>query len=157
MVHRPPPYKETENRRHIAEMSKEVAAIHTANATRSRSSPTIWVENWQLKAPQEGGGGPGCVRSAGRAQAALFMRLDVATAARLPARNLRYFCPSPAQRDGAVSKDQVVLTICGSRERGTARRLSVSAPTRRGGSCSNNKRAAPVNRPEDATPTALSL
>src|SRR5215469_8992276 len=116
MVHRPPPYKETENRRHIAEMSKEVAAIHTANATRSRSSPTIWVENWQLKAPQEDGGGPGCVRSAGRAQAALFMRLDVATAARLPARNLRYFCPLPAQRGGAVSftsKDQVVLTNCG--------------------------------------------
>src|SRR5215469_6834342 len=31
----------------------------TANAPRSRSSPTIWVENRNLKAPEEGEGGPG--------------------------------------------------------------------------------------------------
>src|SRR5215467_4763864 len=30
----------------------------TANAPRSRSSPTIWVENWNLEAPEEGEGGP---------------------------------------------------------------------------------------------------
>jgi hypothetical protein len=59
------------------------------------------------------------------------------TAARSPAPNLRYFCPSPAQT-GRCSEPHGQgssgLSIAVSGKMGAARRLGVSAPTRRGAS-----------------------